>query len=67
MNEFDERVWVRSIMGLLRERGLERTPQQVRKVITSIKRSRSCSTEQAFESWEAELLASRPKEFGEGL
>jgi len=60
MNEFDETVAIRRLHDLLRERGAERTPAEIRRSVNKIARQLQITYDAAVDYWERLLLSNNP-------
>jgi len=60
MNEFDEIVAVRRLHDLLRERGAERTPAEIRRTLRKMSRAMQITYDAAVDYWERLLLSNNP-------
>lgn len=60
MTDFDEMAAVRRIILLYRERGMERTETDVKKLAHAICKKNDCSASDAYEGMESDLLDSPP-------
>lgn len=60
MTEFEKIATTSRIIGLYRERGLERTSDDIRRLAEAIAKRHGISLAKAFDAVEGDLLASNP-------